>query len=113
MQGADIHTVAQVLGRKHLRMAARYQHLSPSFLADAVARLGTVFDSPSPQRPPSAKAYRSGSSKYLITFGVAITDVFEHLAATIGSNAAPRIVCRRSGGLGGILSKQEFSHAEV
>ncbi len=46
MQGADIHTVAQLLGHKDLRMAARYQHLSPSFLADAVARLDTVFDLP-------------------------------------------------------------------
>jgi DNA invertase Pin-like site-specific DNA recombinase len=27
--GADIHTVAQLLGHKDLRMAARYQHLSP------------------------------------------------------------------------------------
>jgi integrase len=43
MQGADIHTVAQLLGHKDLRMAARYQHLSPAFLADAVARLDTVF----------------------------------------------------------------------
>ena len=31
MQGADIHTVAQLLGHKDLRMAQRYQHLSPAF----------------------------------------------------------------------------------
>lgn len=43
MSGADIHTVAQVLGHKDLRMAARYQHLSPAFLAEAVSRLDTVF----------------------------------------------------------------------
>jgi hypothetical protein len=43
MQGADIHTVAQLLGHKDLRMAARYQHLSPTFLADAVGRLDDVF----------------------------------------------------------------------
>lgn len=43
MQGADIHTVAQLLGHKDLRMAARYQHLSPSFLADAVKKLDDVF----------------------------------------------------------------------
>jgi integrase len=43
MQGADIHTVAQLLGHKDLRMAARYQHLSPSFLAEAVGRLDAVF----------------------------------------------------------------------
>jgi integrase len=43
MQGADIHTVAQLLGHKDLRMAARYQHLSPAFLAEAVGRLDDVF----------------------------------------------------------------------
>ncbi|HTR26528.1 MAG TPA: site-specific integrase [Terriglobales bacterium] len=43
MQGADIHTVAQLLGHKDLRMAARYQHLSPAFLADAVGRLDSAF----------------------------------------------------------------------
>jgi integrase len=42
MQGADIHTVAQLLGHKDLRMAARYQHLSPAFLAEAVGRLDAV-----------------------------------------------------------------------
>ena len=43
MEGADIHTVAQLLSHKDLRMAARYQHLSPTFLADAVGRLDAVF----------------------------------------------------------------------
>lgn len=43
MQGADIHTVAQLLGHKDLRMAARYQHLSPAFLAEAVAKLDTAY----------------------------------------------------------------------
>lgn len=43
MAGADMHTVAQLLGHKDLRMAARYQHLSPAFLADAVAKLDVVF----------------------------------------------------------------------
>ena len=43
MQGADIHTVAQILGHKDLRMAQRYQHLNPVFLADAVGRLDSVF----------------------------------------------------------------------
>jgi integrase len=43
MKGADIHTVAQLLGHKDLRMAARYQHLSPAFLAEAVGRLDGVF----------------------------------------------------------------------
>jgi hypothetical protein len=43
MRGADIHTVAQLLGHKDLRMAARYQHLSGQFLSDAVKRLEGVF----------------------------------------------------------------------
>ena len=43
MSGADIHTVAQLLGHKDLRMASRYQHLNPSFLADAVGKLDAVF----------------------------------------------------------------------
>jgi integrase len=46
MKGADIHTVAQLLGHKDLRMAARYQHLSPAFLASAVATLDETFAIP-------------------------------------------------------------------
>ena len=41
-----IHTVAQLLGHKDLRMAARYQHLSPAFLARAVETLDSVFEVP-------------------------------------------------------------------
>jgi integrase len=43
MNGADIHTVALILGHKDLRMAARYQHLSPAFLSDAVKLLDAAF----------------------------------------------------------------------
>ena len=43
MKGADIHMVAQLLGHKDLRMAARYQHLSPAVLTDAVGWLDEVF----------------------------------------------------------------------
>ena len=43
MQGADIHTVELLLGHKDLRMAARYQHLSPTSLSDAVNKLDSVF----------------------------------------------------------------------
>ena len=43
MRGADIHTVAQLLGHRDLRMAMRYQHLAPGFLAEAVGRLYGVF----------------------------------------------------------------------
>jgi integrase len=45
MSGADIHTVAQLLGHKDLRMAARYQHLSPAYLSEAVGKLDAVFGS--------------------------------------------------------------------
>jgi integrase len=69
MSGADIHTVAQLLGHKDLRMAARYQHLSGEFLGAAVGRLDAVFGEPkqleataeqidvpsSPQRPRTEK----------------------------------------------------------
>jgi integrase len=43
MQGADIGTVADLLGHKDLRMAKRYQHLSPTFLQAAVRGLDTAF----------------------------------------------------------------------
>ena len=43
MSGADIHTVALLLGHKDLRSAVRYQHLSPAFLAEAVRKLDDVF----------------------------------------------------------------------
>lgn len=43
MQGVDIRMVAQLLGHEDLTMVARYQHLSPAFLADAVRDLDSVF----------------------------------------------------------------------
>lgn len=43
MKGADIHVVALQLGHKDLRQAARYQHLAPTFLQDAVRGLDGVF----------------------------------------------------------------------
>jgi site-specific recombinase XerD len=46
MKGADIHTVAVLLGHKDLRMAARYQHLSPAHLSDAVKLLDSAFERP-------------------------------------------------------------------
>lgn len=46
MKGADIHTVAVLLGHKDLRMAARYQHLSPAHLSDAVKLLDATFIDP-------------------------------------------------------------------
>ncbi len=52
MKGADIHTVALILGHKDLRMAARYQHLSPAFLSDAVKLLDGAYA----EKPKSAEA---------------------------------------------------------
>jgi integrase len=40
---ARIFTPSLTSGHKALRMASRYQHLSPSFLAEAVGRLDAVF----------------------------------------------------------------------
>jgi integrase len=62
MKGADIHTVAQLLGHKDLRMAARYQHLAPKFLAEAVATLDGVFDIPCYPGVTGAKQLTDGSS---------------------------------------------------
>jgi len=61
MQGADIHTVALLLGHKDLRMAARYQHLSPAYLQDAVNRLDGVFG-PELAKLPSPKSEESGEN---------------------------------------------------
>lgn len=61
MRGADIHTVALLLGHKDLRMA-RYQHLSPEYLQVAVKRLDDVFaaqDLPSATVAKKAIAARS------------------------------------------------------
>jgi len=46
MRGADIHTVAQLLGHRDLRAAARYQHLSGSFLVSAVRQIEGIFGDP-------------------------------------------------------------------
>ncbi len=45
MSGADTHTVGQILGQRDPKMAQRYQHLSPDFLADAVGKLDGVYGS--------------------------------------------------------------------
>ncbi|MDP9051229.1 MAG: site-specific integrase [Acidobacteriota bacterium] len=56
MKGADIHTVALILGHKDLRMAARYQHLSPAFLSDAVNLLdGAYAEKPKEAQRETAK----------------------------------------------------------
>jgi len=64
MNGADIHTVALVLGHKDLRMAARYQHLSPAFLSDAVKLLDSAFADGS-QEPK-----KDIDSRFIVTTGL-------------------------------------------
>jgi len=71
MQGADIHTVAQLLGHKDLRLAARYQHLSPAFLADAVGRLDGAFELHRHYSvTPNQRAQRGATRKCLELIGV-------------------------------------------
>ena len=70
MAGADIHTVAELLGHKDLRTAKRYQHLSPSFLAEAVGKLDKVFGS-----NDGSKLAENGGERYQDVTGVlALTD---------------------------------------
>lgn len=58
MHGADIHTVAQILGHKDLRMAMRYQHLSPEHLAKAVAGLDALNSAVAPVALPEKKGVK-------------------------------------------------------
>jgi integrase len=46
MNGADLHTVGQLLGHKDLRMTARYAHLHAEFLGAAAGKLDEVFTEP-------------------------------------------------------------------
>jgi integrase len=43
MKGVDLYTVGQVLGHRTPRMTQRYAHLSPQYMANAMAKLETVF----------------------------------------------------------------------
>ena len=69
MKGADIHTVALILGHKDLRMAARYQHLSPAFLSDAVKLLDGAYA----EKPKSADIETSKESENKSNFGSIVT----------------------------------------
>jgi hypothetical protein len=75
MAGADIHTVATVLGHKDLSTAKRYQHLSPAFLAEAVGKLDAVFGSAS--GPNSAEnreeRYQDVTAQSALTNGAAVS----------------------------------------
>jgi site-specific recombinase XerD len=76
MSGADIHTVAQLLGHKDLGMAARYQHLSPAFLAEAVGRLDAVFASNESLNlvEKGEERHRSVTGELALIDGTAVSD---------------------------------------
>jgi hypothetical protein len=67
MKGADIHTVALLLGHKDLRMAARYQHLSPAFLSDAVKLLDGAY---AESMEESENAENAASSRSIVTIAL-------------------------------------------
>jgi integrase len=72
MSGADIHTVAQLLGHKDLRMAARYQHLSPAFLQEAVGKLDAVFGSLNAEN--GVGRYQDVTGNLMLSDGTAVSD---------------------------------------
>jgi integrase len=75
MGGADTHTVGMLLGHKDPKSAARYQHLNPAFLGDAVNKLDAVFgDALEPNRG------ENGEERY--------RDVTDVLALTDGGDAS-------------------------
>jgi integrase len=69
MKGADIHTVALILGHKDLRMAARYQHLSPAFLSDAVKLLDGAYA----EKPKNAEAETQKEPENEVNSGSIVT----------------------------------------
>jgi hypothetical protein len=79
---ADIHVVALQLGHKDLRMAARYQHLAPTFLQDAVRRLDGVF-SPQLAQKTSEPKHVSGSD------GVTMATLNGHKPALTSASTLP------------------------
>jgi integrase len=62
MSGADIHTIAVMLGHKDIRMTMRYSHLSSDFLASAARQLDTVFAGLLNPAPPTDDT--TSGSKY-------------------------------------------------
>jgi integrase len=70
--GADIHTAAQLLGHKDLRMAARYQHLSPAFLQEAVGKLDAVFGSLNAENLEERR--RDATAQKALSGGTAVSD---------------------------------------
>jgi len=57
MQGVDLYAVGQVLGHRTPRMTQRYAHLSPQYMAGAVAKLDTAFGDVLPQNTQNRPQY--------------------------------------------------------
>lgn len=62
MTGADIHSVATLLGHNDIRMTARYSHLNPAFLGETIAKLDGVFDNLRCQGVASKELLTDGES---------------------------------------------------
>ncbi len=62
MTGADIHSVATLLGHKDIRMTARYSHLNPAFLGETIAKLDGAFDNLRCQGVASKKQLTDGAT---------------------------------------------------
>jgi hypothetical protein len=63
-RGAAIDVIGELLGHADLRMAKRYQHLSPEFLLKAVSGLDRAFDNLD-SNSVGAESNNSGSSKLI------------------------------------------------
>jgi integrase len=46
MAGVDLYTISKILGHSDISMSARYAHLSPGFLKDAMVKLDGVISEP-------------------------------------------------------------------
>jgi hypothetical protein len=53
-------------------MAARYQHLSPAFLSEAVGKLDAVFDSLNAEN--GEERHRSVTGNFALSDGAAVSD---------------------------------------
>ena len=62
MRGASLRAVADLLGHRSLKMAMRYAHLSPAFLAKEVGLLDQAIDRPKRQRARRARKGQRGST---------------------------------------------------
>ncbi len=62
MRGANLRSVADLLGHRSLKMAMRYAHLSPAYLAKEVGLLDQAVTTPRPRRSRRARKGQSGKT---------------------------------------------------